>query len=112
MGLTLHYTLTLPGAAPVDDVRARLAALNAFAATVGFKKVFSPVEYSADQLSDESDRDFTRIAAFLMCGDPPDFYGVQAGDPGAIVFGMAVGDECEPASFGFLAPGSRSEVSE
>lgn len=109
MGLTLHYRLTLPGTTPADDVRARLAALNAFAATVGFAEVLSPEEYSADGLFDESDRDFTRKAALLLCGDPPDFSGARAGEACAFAFGIIVGIECEPATFGFIAPGSRTE---
>ena len=50
MGLTLHYQLTLPGDTLVDDVRARLRALQDFAMTVGFEQVVGPVEYTLDDL--------------------------------------------------------------
>ena len=110
MGLSLCYRLILPGHTSVDDVRAKLTALKEFATTAGFEKVLGPSEYTAEELAERNDRDFVRIVASTLCGDPPDFYGTKPGESCALAFAVAPGDECEPATFGFIAPGSRIEA--
>ena len=111
MGLYLCYRLTLPGRTHVDVVREKLHALKAFAETLGFERVLGPSEHTVDDLI-EDERDIVSIMATAMCGDPPDFYGVPSGDPCALAFAVAPGEECEPAVFGFVAPGSRNGTDE
>lgn len=113
MGLHLCYRLTLPGATGPDQVRAKLSALKDFAATVGFDKVLGPTEYTVEELIEGSaDRDIACIVATTMAGDPPDFYGVGSGQSCAFAFVIAPGKECEPALFGFIAPGPRAKYEE
>jgi hypothetical protein len=110
MGLHLCYRLTLPGDTGVDDVRARLRALREFAATVGFEKILGPTEYTIDALMALDDRDFVKIVVSTLCGDPPDFYGIRSKESCAFAFVVAPGAQCEPAIFGFVAPGSRTRL--
>jgi len=108
MGLHLCYRLTLPGSTPADDVRATLTALKDFASTIGFDKVLGPTEYTVDELLEGSaERDIACIIATSMAGDPPDFYGIRSAQSCVFAFVIAPGKECEPALFGFIAPGSR-----
>lgn len=111
MGLHLCYRLTLPGTTPVDDVRAKITALKDFAATVGFDMVLGPTEYTAEELfeNEANSRDIVHLIATSMAGDPPDFYGIAADQPCTFAFAVAPGRECEPAIFGFIAPGSRAK---
>jgi hypothetical protein len=109
LGLHLCYRLTLPGTTAVDMVREKLSALKDFASTIGFDRVHDLAEYTIDELVEKGDvPDIVCIVASTMCGDPPDFYGVPAGGTCALAFGIAPGEECEAAMFGFLAPGSRN----
>lgn len=109
MGLHLCYRLILPGDTAVDVVRQKLEALREFASTVGFKDVLGPSEYTVDELVELDHRDIVAGIASTVYGDPPDFYGVAAGGSCALAFVIVPGDECEPAAFGFIAPGSRQE---
>jgi hypothetical protein len=110
MGLHLCYRLTLPGETGVDDVRAKVHALEQFAATVGFEKILGPTEYTIDELMKLDDRDFVKIIASTLCGDLPDFYGIPSTESCAFAFVVVPGAECEPAFFGFVGPGSRSRI--
>jgi hypothetical protein len=109
MGLHLCYRLTLPGSTSSDDVRVKLSALKEFADTVGFDDVLGPTEYSLTDLVELDNRDIIGIVTSTMCGDPPDFYGVPSGESCAFAFVAVPGEECEPATFGFVAPGSRRD---
>ena len=109
MGLHLCYRLTLPGSLTVDSVRQKLGALKAFAETLDFENVLGPTEYTADELADWSDREIVKVVASTFCGEPPDFYGLRPGDSAAVAFLVLPGKECEPALFGFVAPGSRAD---
>ena len=110
MGLHLCYRLTLPGDTHADEVRAKVAALKAFSDTVGFDRVLGPTEYTVDELTDLEDRDIIKIIASTLCADPPDFYSVPYGGCCAAAFVVVPGEECEPAVFGFFAPGARSDI--
>jgi hypothetical protein len=108
MGLTLCYRLTLPGKTDLDVVRQKLTALKDFAATLDFDDVLGPSEYTADELIEEAgSREIVPILVSVMCGDTPDFYGRQSSECCALAFVVVPGEECEPAVFGFVAPGSR-----
>src|SRR4051812_16269756 len=113
MGLHLCYRLTLPGKTSLDVVRTKLAALKDFGATIGFDKVLGPTEYTVEELLEgAAERDFACIMATTLAGDPPDFYGIRAGQSCAFAFAVAPGKECEAAFFGFIAPGSRAKYEE
>ncbi len=112
MGLHLCYRFTLPGDTDVAVVRAKLHALKQFAAAVGFEKTLGPTEYTIDELMRLEDRDFVKIVASTLCGDPPDFYGIPSKESCAFAFVVVPGAQCEPAIFGFVAPGSRSSLGE
>lgn len=109
MGLTLFYQLKLPGSTPVEQVRAKVSALKDFASTVGFDAVLGPAEYTLDELmAEHGHREIVPILVSTIAGDLPDFYGIAVGDPCVITFLAAPGKQCEPAVFGFIAPGSRA----
>jgi hypothetical protein len=110
MGLHLCYRLSLPGQTGADEVRAKLAALKEFSETVGFEKVLGPTEYTLDELIELDDRDIVKIIASTLCAEPPDFYGIPSGGCCATAFVVLPGQECEPACFGFIAPGPRSDI--
>lgn len=110
MGLHLCYRLTLPGKTSVPEVRAKVEALKKFASTIGFDAVLGPTEYTLDELVEEPDhRELVPILVRTMAGDQPDFYGIGSADPCVMVFLVAPGRRCEPAVFGFIAPGSRAK---
>ena len=110
MGLHLCYRLTLPGETSVDDVRAKLHALRAFAGTIGFERIHGPTEYTIDELLGLDEREFVKIIVSTLCGDLPDFYGIPSGESCTFAFVVVPGDECEPAFFGFVGPGTRSRI--
>jgi hypothetical protein len=110
VSLHLCYRLTLPGQTSVDDVRAKLGALKTFAESVGFDDVLGPSEYTLDDLAELEDRDIVKIMASTLSADPPDFYGVPFEGTCAMAFVIVPGEECDPAVFGFLAPGARSDM--
>ena len=111
MGLTLCYRLALPGDTDIDVVREKLGALKVFASTLGFDDVLGPSEYTADEIVEQSQtREIIPIMVSVMSGDPPDFYRRRSDESCVLAFVVVPGEECEPAVFGFMAPGARCEA--
>src|SRR5690349_3356937 len=109
MGLHLCYRMTLPGSTSIEEVRAKAMTLKEFASTLGFEAVLGPSEYTLDELLEEHDhREIIPLIVSTMAGDHPDFYGIGSGDPCVFAFVVAPGRQCEPALFGFIAPGTRA----
>jgi hypothetical protein len=110
MSLHLCYRLTLPGRTSFDEVRGKLGSLKRFAETLGFDDVLGPTEYTVDQLVRLPHNDVVGMIASTLSAEPPDFYGVPEGGCCATAFVIVAGAECEPAVFGFIAPGARSDL--
>jgi hypothetical protein len=110
MSLHLCYRLSLPGATSSDDVRRVVQSLKDHADTLGFENVLGPSAYTADELIELDDRDVVKIMTSTLSADPPDFYGIREGEACAFAFVVVPGGECDPAVFGFLAPGARSDL--
>lgn len=105
MGLTLHYTLRLPGTHAPEDVDRVLSMLHAHAQASSFDVVTDPTILSAASFDPEAEsvNEFLRLMVSVMeelseTETPPRLALADT----ARGFMVAPGDGCEAATFGFL----------
>jgi hypothetical protein len=101
MGLTVHFHIGLPATTPRDDVIDRVSRLRTAAELLPFAAVGPLVSTPEDpSLGPESPLEgLVRWWTWLQT-DHAGPATAGSGLPDAIAFGIDVGDQCEPATFG------------